>query len=37
MAEWISKAGVSGQEIKFSTEAGARWASAGNGGRTYRS
>jgi hypothetical protein len=34
---WISKAGITGQEIKFSSESAARFNSAGNGGSTYRS
>jgi len=34
---WISKAGVTGQEVKFTSEKAARFHSAGNGGSTYRS
>lgn len=34
---WISKAGVTGQEIKFSSEKAARFDAAGKGGSVHRS
>ena len=34
---WISKAGITGQEIKFSSESAARVNSGGIGGSKYRS